>query len=364
MNPQQNQSSTDLGWKQLEDALSLCFKLFKIGFAVAALGFLFSGVHTVPQGKIGLIQRLGHWQKHIEEPGLHIAYPPFIDRVLILEPQKREILNIDHFHPELETRTAATNATALLTGDGQLLHSRWSLTYRVSDPIASFKYFGVPVDNINLYELITPQLEQLTLGAIIRQTGKYSIDDILKNQNSYRRAVTADLRQQLMTQSFGAPIGVSIEEFNLQNLNVPSSTKDAFQNVQRQLLYKDQTRQQAIIKRKNIQQKVIAHTSQTLGQAHALAERIKSDLKAEANQVISLQQQDANYLKSTWLPFQLQNLISRAMENNNMQTFWVEPGAELRLELGKDPRIDQLRRENERESKKSQGSFGPRRTIR
>ena len=97
------------GWSQLEDALKWCFRLFKGAFILCVISFFLSGIHTIPQGKMGGVQRLGTWLPELEEPGLHFGFPSLVDRVIIFEPQKRKELNILDFSPAIQQRGGSSD---------------------------------------------------------------------------------------------------------------------------------------------------------------------------------------------------------------------------------------------------------------
>jgi regulator of protease activity HflC (stomatin/prohibitin superfamily) len=332
------------GWSQLEDALKWCFRLFKGAFILCVISFFLSGIHTIPQGKMGGVQRLGTWLPELEEPGLHFGFPSLVDRIIIFEPQKRKELKILDFSPAIQQRGGSSDQV-LITGDGQLLHSQWSIVYRVSEPLQMLKAFGIPESHEMLHQRIEATLRQLFLGAVISQTGTRSIDELLSEQRLYRSSVLESLNQKISQ----AQNGLSIEELSLDQVGVPASTQEAFQGVQRQMLMKDQKRQEALNDSRQQLQQLEAQKSASLGQAKAQAERIKSTLRAEAKNIQFLVEKSDDKLRQAWLDIKLENVLHKGLLSNSEQTFWIEPGGELRLNLNKDPQVEQLRREKARQ---------------
>lgn len=292
----------------------------------------------MPQGKVASIQRLGRWLPELEGPGLHFAYPSFVDRVFTFEPLRRKELLLKSFaQPEM---SSGTTDTALITGDGQLIHSEWSMVYRVESPLKMLKSFGTPDDPEELAQRIEKQLQQLFIGAIISQTGNRSIDNILSQQHHYRSAVDTSCREKLAK----VDNGIVIEELKLNSVSVPSNTQEAFQQVQRQMLLKDQMRQEAINFAEQQKSLLQANTSQRLGQAKVQAQQIKSHMQAEANSLKALVAQSSEG-QQAWLDFKWQRTLQEGLSQNTEQTYVLQPGGELRLELAKDPKVEKLRRE-------------------
>jgi regulator of protease activity HflC (stomatin/prohibitin superfamily) len=322
------------GWQHLEDALKLCFRLFCWAFYLCLCAFVFSGVHTVPQGKVAQIQRWGRWVEQIEQPGLHFAFPSFIDQVIIFDIQQRRKLECQAFQPPMANANNGSDR-ALLTSDGQLLHSHWTLIYRLENAAKTYSRFG-SVEPADIDRL----LESLLKATVIRTSASRNIDDLLTQQDSYRKAVNDTLKLHLHL----LDSGLAIETLSLDALDVPSSTRDAFIAVQQAKLNKDQRRQQALNLARQKEQELLAQQSQTLGKALSSSEILRSSLKADAQNVKALVDQLDPKMQQTWLQLRRQEVMQLALKHNVDQSYWLQPGGELRLQMGKDPKIDQLRR--------------------
>ena len=166
-------NSEQLGLSQLGEALKLCFKLFRYLFFVCLVGFLLSGIHTVPQGKVAYIQRWGNWLENMETPGIHFALPPFIDKVVIFDLQEQRSLELTQFDaPDAGKNTMSDRA--LLTGDGQIVHTKWVLTYRIKEPKAVWNLLGQDYE-----EKLNPYLGKILSSLIISQCSNLNIDGLL-----------------------------------------------------------------------------------------------------------------------------------------------------------------------------------------
>ena len=329
-----NGAPSNEGWEHLEDALKLCFRLFSWAFYLCLLAFAFSGVHTVPQGKIAQIQRMGQWVDAIEQPGLHFAFPSFIDKVIYFDIQKRHKLECSAFQPPLANNNNGSDR-ALLTSDGQLMHSRWILIYRLENARNTYNNFG-SVEPADIDRL----LESFLRANVIRVSASRNIDALLSQQDQYRKAVHDELKNQLALMGSG----LAIESLSLEAPDVPSATRMAFETVQRAKLNKDQRRQQALNIARQKDQELLAQQSQKLGKATSDAQSIRSSLNAEAMNLKALLEKLDPLMQKTWMDVRRQDALRLALEHNVDQTYWLQPGGEMRLQLGKDPKIDQLRR--------------------
>jgi len=337
--PQSLVAADNLGLSQLGAALKLCFKLFRWLFFICLIGFLLSGIHTVPQGKMAYVQRWGSWLTEPEPPGIHFAYPPFIDRVITFDLQEQRRLEIDHFDAP-NTGNNSISDRALLTGDGQILHTKWVLTYRIKNPISTWNLLGSKFDkNLNTY------LDRLLSSLIIIHCSNSSIDGLLSQHQKLQKNILARFEiqlQQLQT-------GIEIVDLNLIGPRVPPATVAAFENVQRQLLYNENIRGDAELFADKLYRNIEVAQSQNLGQAKAKANALAQQLKGEALAIKTLVEKYDEETRQAYLAQRLQTALQNAMTNNREQTFVLQPGGERRVQLGPDP---ELRRSLQKKLKK------------
>lgn len=322
-------NSEQLGLLQLGEALKLCFKLFRWLFFICLIGFLLSGIHTVPQGKVAYIQRFGNWMAEPETPGIHFAFPPFIDKVVIFDLQEQRSLELTQFDaPDAGKNTMSDRA--LLTGDGQIVHTKWVLTYRIKDPQAIWNLLGSNYDKeCNAF------LEKILSSLVISQCSKLNIDGLLVQHQKLQSHVTDQLQAALQN----LDTGLEIIDLNLIGPRVPPSTVEAFENVQRQLLYNENIRGQAELFANQLYQKIDVAQSQSLGQAKAQAQAIVQQLKGEALAIRTLVNKYDQKTRQAYLEQRLQTALQNAMAKNVEQTFILQPGGERRIQLSSDPEL-------------------------
>jgi membrane protease subunit HflK len=322
-------NTEQLGLSQLGEALRLCFKLFRWLFFICLIGFLLSGIHTVPQGKIAFIQRFGEWMAEAETPGIHFALPPFIDKVVIFDLQEQRSLELTQFDaPDAGKNTMSDRA--LLTGDGQIVHTKWALTYRIKEPQDVWNLLGADYD-----KTLNPFLEKILASLVISQCSDLNIDGLLVQHQKLQNHVTDNLQAALQNLN----TGLEIIDLNLIGPRVPPSTVDAFENVQRQLLYNENIRGQAELYAEQLYQKIDVTRSQNIGQAKAKAQSIVQQLKGEALAINTLINKYDKETRQAYLEQRLQTALLNAMEKNVEQTFILQPGGERRIQLSSDPQL-------------------------
>jgi len=319
------------GLQNIESALRLCFDGFRLLFWVGLVFFLLSGIHTVPQGHVGHVQRLGSWLDRKEGPGVHFAFPPFIDQVFIDDIQGQRTLTLERFKAP-SGGLNDTGSEAALTSGGQLLHHQWTLNYRLADPVLARLCFpGLEQTHIDRV------LSEWLSSVILRESSRRNIDDILQNQASFAAVVREHFEALLLS----SRSGLIVDDLGMHGISVPESTRSAFESVQLQLLNRDRQREEAHNESSKLYQQANAQVSRTLGQARSRAEALVADLDADARNLEALFREHDASSRETFLKLKGLAMLREALEKNRDQTYWTLPGGELRLKIAKDPTVEQ-----------------------
>jgi len=336
-------NSGDQGLQHLEAALRLCFGGFRLIFWVCLATFLLSGIHTVPQGHVGHIQRLGSWIETQEEPGVHFAFPPFIDQVFIDDIQGQRTLELDRFKAP-GGGLNDTGGVATLTAGGQLLHHQWTLNYRLKNPVLARLCFpGLQQEHLDKV------LGEWLSSIILKESSHRSIDQVLQDQRGYALVVREKFERLLLS----SQSGLMVDDLGMHSIAVPDPTRQAFESVQHQLLSRDRMREEARNEAIKLEQQAIAQVSSALGQARSKAETTMADLKADAKNLEALTGEYDASSRKTFLRLKGLALLREALEDNRDQTYWTLPGGELRLKISKDPTVEQNQLE-EREAREQE----------
>ena len=180
--------SLDPAQKSLADALRITFFLLQIGMIVLAGLFVLSGARQIREAERGVKLFLGRIVDQNVQPGLRFAWPYPIGEFVTVETGQVSLDVTDSFYPRMSegqkkqpldslrllTRSGLNPAQdgALITGDGNIVHARWTVVYRRSDP-------GAFVENIY------PGSERAMVQAaiergVVRTIAETPIDNVLK----------------------------------------------------------------------------------------------------------------------------------------------------------------------------------------
>jgi regulator of protease activity HflC (stomatin/prohibitin superfamily) len=174
-----------------------------------------------------------------------------------------------------------------------------------------------------------------------------SIEQLLMQQGFAQR-VQAELQYRLAK----LQCGIVLENLNLDSISVPARTKAIFEQVSNNILNQDNRRQQAISEAQQKKQKSWTARKEILGEVKTQAQTIRSRWQADADNLKKILDKFSPSTLDTWLELQQQSAISEALDLNQDQTFLIQPGGELRLQLSRDPNIERLRREERDKNKK------------
>lgn len=119
--------------------------LVLVGLAVVAAAVLLRAVKVVPQGRAGVVERLGRYQRTVP-PGLNLVVP-FVDQVRVLV--------------DLQDQDVKLPSLVCITEDNDPLAVDTVLRYRVTDPVKA------------VYQVadVREALEQLTLTTLRNVVG-------------------------------------------------------------------------------------------------------------------------------------------------------------------------------------------------
>ena len=209
-------SISDPGTQALSEALRLSFRVLRGIMVLMVLAYLASGLFVVPQHERALVLRFGKvaglGADRIKEPGLHWTWPrPFSE---IVRVSTERVLTLD-------TRTFWYGRTTdfqdnagpgdtlrpdqdgyVVTGDANLLHSRWALRYTVSDPY-TYRFRFADAESV-----LREELDR----AVVQVSARFEIDRALRTDlEAYRADVERVVRARLLTLNAGVRVqGVDV----------------------------------------------------------------------------------------------------------------------------------------------------------
>ena len=218
----------DPAQQSLADALRVSFwvlKLFMVGLVVL---YLFSGVFSVREQETAVRLRFGRivglpHQQVLEPGGPYFSLPYPLEQVVVIPTAPHQIQIDKAFWYESVDRGLASGRPgplnpekdgSLLTGDAEIVHTRWSVTYTVDDPI---QYLKNVKDAKIAHRLVRAVAEQCVIGSVAGLTA----DELIRSQNPGRALQRA---QEVLD---GLKSGVRVTTFSVKDPAFPLSVQPA-----------------------------------------------------------------------------------------------------------------------------------------
>jgi len=317
----------DPGSKSLAEALRISFVVLKVIMILLVIVFIGSGFYTIDTSERGIVLEFGKvkgiGEAAVKLPGPHWALPYPVDEVIkmpVNKPQKLDVDDFWYFMTEQELaqfkvtrKSAPVPATMPLLpqrdgyvitrndrvegfagNDYNIVHCKWTLNYRVTDPLAFFR--NVYVDKVkpgeDFYEVagktVNPLLRSVADKAVVAAMVNYSIDQVLVSTDSIGIKV-----KELMSRELDAlHTGITVDSMQLLYVTWPRQVDEAFQD----LIGAQQETERAINEARGTAEKTLTDTGGPVtGELLAMlrsgdaagAEPLWNDLAGDAQKVIS-----------------------------------------------------------------------------
>ena len=193
-----------------------------IALGFFALILLFSSFYTIGPEEIGVVLRLGKFQR-TSDPGLHLKLPLGIERRIKvpIQRQLKEEFGFITTRAGVRSEFSARGREAesnMLTGDLNAAVVEWVVQYRIVDP---YKYlFRVRNVNATFRDMSEAVMRQIV--------GDRTVNEVL----TIGRQEIADLvEQQLQDLCDRYETGIKVEQVVLQDVNPPDPVKPSFNEV-------------------------------------------------------------------------------------------------------------------------------------
>ncbi|MBT5925197.1 MAG: protease modulator HflK [Verrucomicrobia bacterium] len=335
----------DSSTRALSDALSSSFKIIKVLMVGLVVIFLGSGVFTVEPNEVAVVLRfgkpLGSGPDQVLQQGLHWSFPSPIDEIVTVPiGETRNITATNCWYAETpEMQVSGQLPFAMpslrpgvdgyaLTSDGNIIHTKATAQYLISDPV-SFAFSFLHVEDL---------LENALNNSLLFASAQFSAEDALyRNRLAHKEKV----RMRFLESIQKAKLGIELQSLDVQTLP-PIFVKQAFELV-------TQTEQSVSQMRNEAE----GDASAMLRLAEGKAQAIISEGLTKSNLITSRIRADANVFKKH-LPhyesnpeFYRKRLIIEGMGRvlANAQDTWLLPGVEdgssqeLRLQLNREPTL-------------------------
>jgi modulator of FtsH protease HflK len=224
----------DTGSVALSEALGSVFGVLKFIMLAVMIFFIGSGVFTVEPNEVAVVLRfgkpIGQGESAVRKPGLHFAFPYPVDEIVRIPIGASQTIksSTGWYFESPDDLAAGNEPTArdklipgydgyLLSADGNIIHARATLKYRVKDPVRYVFYF----------RNVTSILQNALNRALIHAAAEFPAAAALyRDKIAFREAVRKHFNESLAT----LPMGIQLEPLDVQP-SAPLFVKDSFEGV-------------------------------------------------------------------------------------------------------------------------------------
>jgi membrane protease subunit HflK len=333
----------DAGSQALAEALRSSFGLVKLVMVVLVVVFLGSNFFIVDSRERAIVLRLGkplgQGERVLLGPGLHFALPYPIDVVTKIKITESQSLNstVGWYAGSREQELAGTEPPPTptlnpaidgyaLTADGNIVHTRATLRYRITEPVR----FALD------FLAATNALQNALDNALIGTAARFTVDDILtRDRAGFQDAVTRRLTRSVEAQN----LGVTVDQCNVES-RAPRFLTEVFNRV----LQTEVERNKKLDEARSYENRVLsgagAEAANRINLAESDRRRQVESVKAESERFNDLlpQYQGAPDL---YVQKVLNEVVARVMTNAQDKIFLASrpdgQTRELRLLLNREP---------------------------
>jgi membrane protease subunit HflK len=228
-------SADDASSQALSEALGSSFIIVRILAVVLLAAFVFSCVFTVNPNEVAIVLRFGKpvgtGPDMLKKQGLHWAFPYPIDEIVRLKVGETKTVRASQawfaISPEQEAAGVLPEGNPFispsveghtLTSDGNILHVRATMKYRISDPVA----YGFNFSNA------TNLLINALNNAVYHASARFTADAALYLEVA---AFNDAVRQRMEQWIVKSALGVTLDTLEVER-SAPLYVKSAFDAVQ------------------------------------------------------------------------------------------------------------------------------------
>ena len=338
------ETPVDAGSQALAEALSSSFAVVKVVMVVLFIVFLGSGFFRVEPDQRAIILRcgkpVGTGEKALLGPGLHFSFPPPIDEVekVSITGIQRASSTVGWYYTTPEQELAGTEPPAggslnpaqdgyALTADGNIIHTRATLSYHIEDPIR-YVFSFVSASNV---------VQNALDNALLYTAAHFKVDDILNRDIAGFRDAVRKRATDLINRE---DVGVVVDDIVDMRSIPPRQLKQVFDAV----ITAGQNRSKMLNEARSYENQV---TSKASADAESRVNLAESDRVRHVNETASQAQRFDEILPTyqanpnLFVQSRLNETLGRVMTNVQEKIFLPERAdgktRELRLLLNREP---------------------------
>ena len=258
----------EAGLKSLVKCLRWAFALLLAGIIGTLVYFVsWGGYFSVEPQQAVLVLRFGKIIQTFTTGG-HWFLPYPVNKFVRIQTNQ-QLLNVDFVAPTLSDDSAPNALTPgkdsyLITGDANIVHTSWTVSYRISNPAKYYTTLGTPADPV--------------VNGRISGDPEFKVDDLLAaGQGRY-----AELVQRLFTRLLtAADCGITVDTVTLNRVYPPAYTKAAFDQVTAASTTQSTLRNEAETYRVNTENETLAKQAEIIAAAETYRKQNVAVIKAE-----------------------------------------------------------------------------------
>ena len=333
----------DAGTQALSEALNSSFRIIKVLMAALVVVFFCSGVFTVNPNEAAVVLRFGvprgSGDSQLLKPGLHWAFPYPIDEIVRIPiGQSHSVVSTAGWYaisPEEKAQGIEPSPLPFLrpgvdgytlTSDGNTLHVRATIKYRITNPVQYAFQFAS----------FTNLLENVVNNALYHAASGFSAEAaIYKDKTGFKERVIAQVNEGIARHK----LGITLEPSEVET-SAPLEVRRAFDEV----LAAEQERGKKISEaqglRDEITRKAVGESQALISEGTTSSNRLVQAVSAEASYFT---EQLPNFRKNPELFVELarvetlQKVLTNAQEKMFIPSRHDGTRRQMRLQLSREP---------------------------
>jgi membrane protease subunit HflK len=229
----------DAAQQSLAEALRVSFAILKLAMATLLIAYAFSGTFSVGSNEVALRLRFGDYVgdpgNRVLERGTYLAAPFPIEQVVKVDTRPSSLVLDKEFWFETTAQESGLTRRqlqgqkalplnplrdgSLISGDSSIIHAKWTLTWRVSDPVAFLTNVGTKQSAGDIVRLVAQQ-------GIVQAVAQLAADDLLRG--IVNRELAVGLMQERLD---GMRSGLVIDQLALDKVSAPMRVAGSFDAV-------------------------------------------------------------------------------------------------------------------------------------
>ena len=348
------------GLKSLVKCLQWAFRILLATIIGMVIYFIsWGGYFSVEPQQAVIVLRFGKILDTFETGGHWFL--PYPVNTFVRVQTNQEFLNVDFIATEVkegETKESLEPGRDyyLLTGDANIIHTSWTIGYKVSNPERYYTALLTPANPVLNNKVVDdeifvdadgfegargPQtmLRNLFRQAVIKVTGSFPAEAILSSgQSRYSEAVQREFAAAVRAIN----CGIDIESVVLDRAFPPSKTSSAFAEVTAAGTMQSTLRNQAETYRVETENDTQARCAEIKAAAETYRKETVSSVKAESNYFSSILAEYHNNPRTVLMALYT-STIADAMRKPSEELFVIGTGAKagrkVWLQLNPEPKV-------------------------